>query len=144
MFDAVLEALDNVTSKHKRDDVAFFRSTSAGHHDCFNNSRYPSAPLSTFHQYLEYGETTRYSWNLFKFYNQYAENRLKQRQGRNNVFPLRYLNIFNMTALRNDGHKAANDCLHYELPAVVDWWNHLLYTNLLDIAASETTIDATV
>ena len=77
----------------------------------------------------------------FRFYNEYAENRLRERKGQeDDSFLLSYLNIFNMTALRQDGHVAASDCLHYELPAVVDWWNHLLYTNLLDIAAKESNV----
>jgi hypothetical protein len=132
MFDRVVEALDNVT---KRNDIAFFRATSPAHHDCFNDSRYPKAPLANFDEYVSIAETSRYSWNLFRFYNEYAENRLKERERRKDVFPLRFMNIFNMTALRHDGHKAATDCLHYELPAAVDWWNHMLFTNLLDIAA---------
>ena len=137
MFDTVVEALDNVT---KRADLAFFRSTSPAHHDCFNNSLYQTAPLSHFDEYVNIAETSHYSWNLFKFYNEYAQNRLTQREGRKDLFPLRYLNIFNMTALRHDGHKAANDCLHYELPAVVDWWNHMLFTSLSDIAAQESKV----
>lgn len=132
MFDTVLEALDNTT---KRNDIAFFRSVSAGHGDCFNHSRYQDkAPLSSFDEYLELAETTKYSWNLFRHYNAYVESRLKQHK---TGYPLRYLNIFNISALRNDGHTAANDCLHYEMPSVVDWWNHLLYSNLLDIASKE-------
>ena len=134
MFDGVIEALDNVA---KRNDIVFFRSTSPAHHDCFNTSRYPTVPLSNFNEYTRIAEMSRYSWDLFKFYNEYVETRLKGREARKDVFPLEYMNIFNMTALRHDGHRAANDCLHYELPAAVDWWNHLLYTNLLDIADRE-------
>jgi len=52
-----------------------------------------------------------------------------------------------MTVLRNDGHLGgeecanepcrenieSNDCFHYFLPGPVDWWNHLLYNNLMDL-----------
>ena len=51
------------------------------------------------------------------------------------------LDIFPMTVLRQDGHVGGadcvncgfeSDCLHYSLPGPVDWWNHLLFSDLLD------------
>jgi len=135
-LDGVLKSLDNVP---KRDDVAFFRSVSPGHFDCFNaTDRYAlNRPLANYSEYLRLAETSMYSWDKFKLYNSYARERIEEREhSGNNTFPLRFLNVFNMTALRPDGHTAANDCLHYELPGPVDWWNHLLYTTLLDLAQS--------
>ena len=42
-----------------------------------------------------------------------------------------------MTALRPDGHlRPPHDCLHYQLPSVVDWWHHLLITLLADARTS--------
>mmetsp|Transcript_15006 Transcript_15006/g.31749 ORF Transcript_15006/g.31749 Transcript_15006/m.31749 type:complete len:257 (-) Transcript_15006:185-955(-) len=36
------------------------------------------------------------------------------------------LDVFPMTALRRDGHRAIDgDCLHYVNPGPVDWWNRL-------------------
>jgi len=96
------------------------------------------APLSTFEEYVRLAETSQYSWNKFRYFNEYAENRLRERrEAQQGLFPREYLNIFNMTAFRHDEHKAGSYCLHYELPGVIDWWNHLLYTNLLDIAKRE-------
>ncbi|KAL7538462.1 hypothetical protein ACHAXR_008572 [Thalassiosira sp. AJA248-18] len=41
-----------------------------------------------------------------------------------------------MTILRPDGHRTPNkDCLHYLLPGPVDWWNHLLFSNLLELSS---------
>ena len=45
------------------------------------------------------------------------------------------LDTYTMTALRPDGHlRPPADCLHYQLPSVVDWWHHLLATLLADAA----------
>ena len=61
-----------------------------------------------------------------------------------------------MTVLRPDGHltgvdnsieefltvkckncrkfnKRKEDCLHYSLPGPIDWWSHLMFSNLKDI-----------
>jgi len=71
------------------------------------------------------------------------------------------LDVYPMTILRPDGHIAgvdnlveqylasdkchncpphkatwAEDCLHYSLPGPIDWWSHLLYSTLQDVASS--------
>jgi len=55
------------------------------------------------------------------------------------------LDVFEFTSLRRDGHGAAGgDCLHYENPGPVDWWNHLLfsYLNFLsDVLGSSGTVN---
>ena len=44
----------------------------------------------------------------------------------------RFLDVEPMSALRGDGHRAVvnktgvADCMHYELPGVVDWYNAAL------------------
>jgi hypothetical protein len=66
------------------------------------------------------------------------------------------LDIYPMTVLRPDGHltgadnsieeflnvkckncrkfnKRKEDCLHYSLPGPIDWWSHLMFSNLKDI-----------
>jgi len=57
-------------------------------------------------------------------------------EGSNTVF---LLDIYAMTVLRADGHisgidnfwvSRTFDCLHYSGPGPVDWWNHLLFSNL--------------
>jgi len=56
------------------------------------------------------------------------------------------LDIMPMTILRRDGHISDEfrpatvpdgDCLHYALPGPIDWWNHLLFSNLKDIMLNE-------
>jgi len=41
------------------------------------------------------------------------------------------LDVYQMTMLRPDGHlNPPEDCLHYSLPGVVDWWSHALFSSL--------------
>ena len=56
------------------------------------------------------------------------------------------LDVYNMSVLRRDGHiggtdcqrcRISNDCFHYSLPGPSDWWNHLLLSNLADLAKDE-------
>jgi hypothetical protein len=41
------------------------------------------------------------------------------------------LDVSPMTEVRGDGHRPPGDCLHYNLPGVVDYWNHLLFSSLM-------------
>jgi hypothetical protein len=76
------------------------------------------------------------------------------------VVQIELLDVYPMTSLRPDGHIAsvenlveqflesdkckgcapqkktwAEDCLHYSLPGPIDWWSHLLFSTIEDIAA---------
>ena len=45
------------------------------------------------------------------------------------------LDVAPMTRLRPDAHlRPKTDCLHFALPGVPDWWNHLLATVLQEAA----------
>jgi len=58
------------------------------------------------------------------------------------------LDVYPMTVQRPDGHVSSGecedcpgitdrDCLHYFLPGPPDWWNHLLYSHLLELTLKE-------
>mmetsp|Transcript_8397 Transcript_8397/g.18151 ORF Transcript_8397/g.18151 Transcript_8397/m.18151 type:complete len:455 (+) Transcript_8397:242-1606(+) len=112
-----------------RGDVVVFRSTVPGHADCFDSNTSISPSDMTHEKFIERYGTTKYDWNLFDEYNAIAKRSLKDiRDG----IITHYLNVYNMTVLRADQHAAATDCLHYTLPGPVDFWNHLLFTNLAD------------
>ena len=107
-----------------------FRATVPGHFDCWNQFS-PGIPVEnmTYDKFLDRYATPMYDWNLFDSYNHYAKKRLLQ-----DLAPTvikHYLNVYNMTVLRADQHVRANDCLHYMSPGPIDWWNHLLFTNLV-------------
>jgi hypothetical protein len=86
-----------------------------------------------------------YDWNLLEEYNAYAARRLQERrqaqqQEATTVVRtpvVRLLNIWNATILRKDGHVGFDDCLHYNLPGPTDWWVHLWYAALQDLAVLE-------
>jgi hypothetical protein len=114
------------------DDLYFFRTTMPGHKRC--KPRQPrnfdwtqgvrESPLKTYH---DYQLTKTHDWNLFEDYNAYTRARLRSST-------IRILDVFNMTILRHDGHSGGGDCLHYFTPGPVDFWNHLLYTHLKELA----------
>lgn len=103
---------DEVLKRQSANDVVFFRSTAPGHRDCLPRTR-PRAydwtvplndtPFANYAEYLE-TETTQYEWHVHKDYNEYSKAVLPD--------SWYYLNIYNMTVLRRDGHVGSNDCLH--------------------------------
>lgn len=135
------------------DDILVYRSTAPGHQDCFDEAPVSSVVNMTYDIFLQRYATTKYDWHLFDEYNQYARRTLEKEFASRLTTPrsntdvstantnntklgsvhFHYLNVYNMTVLRPDQHVQANDCLHYMLPGPVDFWNHLLFTNLQDI-----------
>lgn len=121
-FDQFVTLFNSIA--HPR-DVVVFRTTVPGHYKCFERGINPQN--MTHDAFLERYGTAMYDWNLFDAFNQYAKQKM------DNLVPTvtsHYLNVYNMTVLRADEHAAANDCLHYSDPGPVDFWNHLLFTNL--------------
>jgi hypothetical protein len=92
-----------------------------------------------------------YNWDLFQYYNAHTKKVVKdwnERQWWNVTSVISYkpimhvLDVYNMTALRRDGHSATGkDCLHYHLPGPVDWWNHLLFAYLEELSRDLTVQD---
>jgi hypothetical protein len=117
---------------NRPNDLYFFRTTVPGHPRCkpknprkFDWTRgVREVPLKTYHDY-QIVET--HDWNLFEDYNAYTRATLRSSN-------IRILDVFNMTILRRDGHTGGLDCLHYVTPGPVDFWNHLLYTHLKELA----------
>ena len=98
-------------------DVVVFRASAAGHKDCMNfNVPFKSASENVI--------TTDHEWNLIPEYNILAKERLSKLE------KTYFLNTEPMTVLRPDGHRGSGDCLHYYLPGVPDWWNHLMVHKL--------------
>lgn len=122
MLGGFIDYLSN--TRREMDDIVFFRSTSPGHLNCANYTS--GLPLESHTEYERRFLTSKYAWDLFQEFNAHAAREI---EGRRHLF---YLNIYNMTALRPDGHVSAVDCLHYDLPSVIDWWNHMMYSSLVD------------
>lgn len=127
--------LEGVRKVGRPEDILVFRSTVPGHINCLGSKESPNIPPTnmTHDLFLKRYATTKYDWNLFDQYNQYAMEKLNQLSGSFSWRP-QYLNVYNMTVLRPDQHVDAIDCLHYTHPGPIDYWNHLLFTNLADLA----------
>ena len=146
-FDEFIRTVDSI---RRIDDIVLFRTSVPGHFDC-NDKEMPNKK-KPFDSWFEYQPTitSLYAWNKFIDYNEYAERILYHRSfladsyfKKSNMVQIELLDVYPMTVLRSDGHiggeechgdDLCNDCLHYNLPGPVDWWNHLMYNNLLDIA----------
>lgn len=82
---------------------------------------------------------TLWEWYDFKhsngtteLYNSYSKGVFDSRPA--NKLQIHWLNVYNSTILRRDGHCGFGDCLHYLHPGPTDWWVHFFYSALLDLA----------
>mmetsp|Transcript_53677 Transcript_53677/g.79762 ORF Transcript_53677/g.79762 Transcript_53677/m.79762 type:complete len:664 (+) Transcript_53677:185-2176(+) len=148
-FVAFLKMVDDT---HRPQDIVFFRTTVPGHRDCLLED------IKPYSDYTEYSETSTklWDWHKIPYYNDYAAYTLDRRKHEGNAelqisrARIELLDVMPMTVLRPDGHASGKDCngcgirkgklgdcLHYSLPGPMDWWSHLLYSNLRDIATEE-------
>lgn len=146
-MDNVLQKIDNFK---RNNDIIFLRTTAPGHEDCL---KYDS-PFPNHEAYLATNPTKEhfYKWDKFSLYNDHLATIVdKRRRERLQHLTLHdsspqteLLDIFYMTVLRPDGHisgpecsnercKTKIDCLHYNLPGPLDWWNHLLFSHLQNV-----------
>ena len=95
-------------------DQLVFRTSVPGHPGCSEKS-------IPYQRQAEFTLSATHDWNLVPVYNRYAMHVLASADPQATV-----LDVAPMTQLRPDGHRAPSDCLHYYLPGVPDWWNHLL------------------
>lgn len=118
--DHMLETLDSVSYDYSaRQDILVFRTSVPGHLNCQNHTQPLTSPS-------QYEVTSKHDWDKVPSYNDYVKERLPE--------PWHILDVYPMTLLRPDHHRSAKDCLHYHLPGPQDWWNFLLYSNLLEYA----------
>ena len=141
--------------------IVWFRNTSPGHQGCLPKQGDVPIPLKKyawhipidevpFETYADYEPTItdQFDWNLIPDFNQYAQDHLPNvaptrkvatfvddNDNDNTLKNVHYLNIFNMTVLRRDGHVGMGDCLHYYYPGPIDWQVHLWFSSLKDMAA---------
>ena len=149
-----LELLDSIDRPATNDesvkkDVFLFRSTVPGHKEC---EKMDIEPYGSYDEYIRFW-TDKYSWNNFAGYNDFVDRKVEDRKSilrsnPNSGFKdIDILDVFPMTVLRPDGHASSKDCggdgcgrkdcLHYSLPGAPDWWTHLMYSQLKDMAELE-------
>ena len=137
--DELALATNGTSVKSDRDlgrDHLVFRTTVPGHAGC-GSARAPleEAPLNI---------STAYDWNLIPDYNREASIAINDAYAR---LPLQFhvLDVMPMTLLRPDGHlgphdKVKEDCLHYQMPGVPDWWNAALLAFLEALHADQLSV----
>jgi hypothetical protein len=152
--------LQSLQTLQRPQDLYIFRTTTPGHHNCnptepmeFNWTKGTrDVPLSSINELDLKGLDARlYNWDMFQYYNTFTKNVVKEwneQQFRNESLAswrssgsyrrpiiMHVLDVYNMTGVRRDGHSATGkDCLHYQLPGPVDWWNHLLFAYLKELS----------
>lgn len=147
--DDIKNVLEAISALNRSQDLYFFRTTSPGHDQCqprnpreFNWTKGTrDVPFKSINELkLHTGKPLKWSWDKFQFYNQYTKEIIKARQRSGDIPMIHVLDVYNMTALRHDGHRGGVDCLHYGTPGPVDWWNNLLvsYLKKLGMALQQT------
>jgi len=140
-------------------DLIFYRTIAPGHELCNR-----LANQDIFKNFDEYRATITgfYSWDMHDGFNDIADRMVREFNDAHYndkhvgqsplgheealLAPVHILDVYPMTVLRRDGHIGGNDChgcmmrqdcFHYSLPGPSDWWNHLLFSNLEDLAVVE-------
>mmetsp|Transcript_76099 Transcript_76099/g.236211 ORF Transcript_76099/g.236211 Transcript_76099/m.236211 type:complete len:350 (-) Transcript_76099:65-1114(-) len=113
------------TTEQRPGDKVVYRLGLPGHESCWDHKE----PFKSKDEFKLGFLAEVYAWKFAPDQNKYVKNvaRNKRQTTKLNV---RILDVYDMTIQRPDGHRGS-DCLHYYLPGVVDWWNHLLVTELL-------------
>lgn len=154
-FDALLTWFDSFGTADGK-VLAFFRPTMPGHVGCtplgnattketYNWTDPVELHVAPYGSYEEYvaatsNQTPPYQWDLFESYNEHSKHLLAQRRRQQTTIhdpqplDIRWLNVYNSSILRRDGHVGFGDCMHYSVPGPIDWWVHFFFAMLLDAA----------
>lgn len=112
--------IDNLLAYLKKNfhgQKVIYRSSVAGHPNCERAQGPYSDRLYPHEEYW-------YNWSNFSDHNAMWKASLESLGDEK----YSYLDIEEMTRVRPDGHlhPSKNDCLHYCLPGVIDYWNFML------------------
>lgn len=108
--------------KDHQNSRIIYRNTHIGHPNCYDHPS-PVLEESSFPS-LSAGAYKSFTWDKFDSFNSHADEAFTS-------IGAKILKTDRMTRSRFDGHVNKDDCMHYFLPSVVDWWNVALY-NMLD------------
>ena len=134
-FDSLVSWIDSLHDPTKI--IAFFRETIPGHPGCkAHDGSEPYADYESFssatREIIRLNTTTRHNYDLVESFNDYSHNKIQERS--DEKLPIHWLNVYNSSVLRRDGHQGYNDCLHFYLPGPPDWWVHFFYSAMRDLA----------
>ena len=115
---------------HTRDRV-LFRSATPGQVDCASYRR-PFAKPTDFEPRPGGTANFSYMWHLHPAFNAIAARQVAAAVAADGSLGgrLGVLDVYTMTTMRPDGRHGGDDCLHFWLPGVPDWWVHLLLARL--------------
>ena len=156
-FDSLVSWID---SFHPTKILAFYRETIPGHTGCKPHGdgetssattdklnynwihpvqEEPHANYESFSSALtetiRLNTTTRHNYDMFEAYNGYSHKKIQERS--DDKVRIHWLNVYNSSVLRRDGHVGFGDCLHYYSPGPTDWWVHFFYSAIRDLANGE-------
>lgn len=125
-LESMIDAQSSLSAHRRCNDRAYFRTTVEGHPGCERNLK----------PFLDPPPRSKlpYQWSSFESFNDQALRALQAAQAKG--LHIGMLDVVPMTRLRGDGHLKSfadtpnADCLHYALPGIPDWWNHLLMSEL--------------
>tara|TARA_B110001452_G_scaffold27889_1_gene21868 strand:+ start:407 stop:742 length:336 start_codon:yes stop_codon:yes gene_type:complete len=85
-----------------------------------------------------------FHWDAIPKFNQIAEQEMRSVSNKETELGRRFglLDVYPMSILRPDAHgegnvhvrEMPNDCVHFALPGVPDWWSHQLQTQLNELS----------
>lgn len=160
---AFREFVKTVDSMNRLYDVMFFRTTTPGHTQCevmpdtpFDSYQEYSQSISDEYSWDKFVGYNDYVTKMLDIREREDLRGLKGIEVSDGAsgsladmkepkrIKMEILDVYSMTVLRQDGHvsgetcddcqsKNINDCLHYFLPGPPDWWNHVLYSHILDL-----------
>mmetsp|Transcript_28541 Transcript_28541/g.42178 ORF Transcript_28541/g.42178 Transcript_28541/m.42178 type:complete len:870 (+) Transcript_28541:29-2638(+) len=150
---AIDRFINTFDSFQRPQDIVLLRTLIPGHREC---GRPGLRPFANFEEYKADAQAQNpdpnegiYAWDKFQSYNDYSIAALDHRRFAVKDTPqalMEVMDVYPMTILRPDGHISDEyraptllniDCLHYTLPGPIDWWSHMFFSHLLDIATAE-------
>ena len=140
-LDGFIQEIQGFAHQNDNDDIIVLRNNVPGHAYCQRPDLKPYKVVEDFiHEQSHYGQVSpAYNLTVQAQFNHVLVTLAKKYDKKQN---LQVLDIFAMTILRPDGHLSEDnhdprlppdDCIRYSLPGVIDWWNHLLFSNLKDL-----------
>ena len=123
----------SVAGSNRTQDVVVFRTTTPGQVNC-EQFQQPLGRVRDFQLQAGRSANLSYSWDLHPSFNSIAAAHVRRAaRGYKTLFTSRIgiLDVYPMSVTRPDARrKPPEDCLHYTLPGVPDFWNHLLLVKL--------------
>ena len=115
-------------------DRVILRTATPGQVSCDDYSR-PFAEPADFELRKGGISNISFHWDLHPLFNSIAAREIARAAGGGLRDRIALLDVYQMTTMRPDGRRGGEDCLHFFLPGVPDWWTHKMLVQLRHWAA---------